>query len=183
MATTNVLENAFKQVVSVLGEGASKDKKALATLYLRNAELQLAAKENEAEKKQTSKKVDDYLIAVNNRMDSAVADISTTTIMVTLTGGGLGFLVGAAAPQYFTNYPGMAKAAPYVVGGLIAAGAYLLTEPGDLERAQGAKPDMATRFNGLGFGVGMMGGAGLAQVGTAVVTQILSQAQAQEAKA
>lgn len=172
MASTKVLDDAFKRVVSTLGEGTTKAQKEAARATFDNALLRQELSDQKEENKGLMRRMDQYAVVVNDRLDNAVSEVSTGAIALTATGAGIGFVVEMVAPTQLPNYPGIAKAIPYVVGGLIAFGSYVLTEP-----EPGQKPDNSTRYSGVGFGIGMMSGAGLQQVGSYVTDALLKGLQ------
>lgn len=171
------LMEAFESVVKTLGTGANKEQKDNARLQLQNAALRMELRDSEQEQTKLMERVNSYAVAANDKIEQTLGDVTGTTIAVSLTGGAIGFLAEAVAPSYFTNYPTAAKVGPYVLGALIAGASYVMTEPDPLERQQGKRPDLGARFNGIGFGVSMMGGAGLAQLGSTIATSILQAAQ------
>ncbi|MCY1062125.1 hypothetical protein OV142_43995 [Nannocystis sp. SCPEA4] len=156
-----------------LGKGADKESKDLARAHVENALLRTEVREAEEQQKKIAERANAYAVSVNQQREQEVADITGTTVVLTSAGAGLGFIGELVLPSVMPNYPGLAKSIPYIIGALGAVGSYVLTEPSDLERQQGVRPDTASRYAGIGTSIGIMAGAGLAQVGTTITDAIL----------
>ena len=167
------LREVFDGVIKTLGEGADRTSKDLAKAKLENAYLRMEVKDAEKEKDSLAERANNYAIAVNQRLEQSVADISGTTIALTTAGMGVGFVSELALPAVMTSYPTVAKALPYVAGVLGLGLSYVLTEPSELERQQGVAPDLASRYNGYGISAGLIAGAGVAQIGQSISDAIV----------
>jgi hypothetical protein len=167
------LRDALEDVFKTLGKGADKESKDLARAHVENALLRGEVKEAQEKQAQLTERANTYAASLGNQLERSVADISGTTMVLTTAGAGVGFIGELVLPSVMPNYPGLAKSIPYIVGVLGAVGSYVLTEPSDLERQQGVRVDTASRYAGIGTSLGIMAGAGLAQVGTTISDAIL----------